>query len=886
MDWSSLGFSLLFSFLSAAFAPRPKPQNAERYSLDAFNIPTASEDRALPWGVGTYQVAGNVVHYGDYAANEVTEKTRSLFGSNSQVVGYRYRIGMWMTLSVLPVDSVQEIWYGDDKIFTGTPALSKTNITDIPVVFEKYTAEGQKVPDGIVGTFRFFNQSKTEGAAFSPLANPYMSAQLKKAVVPAYPNVCHVVLLGPSGYGDYTGVNVPAGLLGNNLQTLKTRGGFVSSSPNVAAIKFTLKRLPNVSTAFPTGRNITYPVAGIVGSGATSSALNTFINANADILGDANPAFALLELLTTRVSGIGPKLSSWAIDVDSFLRSAEVLKREGNGVSFTWETSKSLSELMADILKQIRGYIQPNPRTSQISLRLLRQADPVAAVFDDTNIVEVTSCERISLDEAPNEVRVKYVDRTGDWKERTQPEKNEAGIKAAGAIISQEANYIGVTRPALASLLGSRDVLSQSSALLQATWTATLAIGQVLLPGDRVVFPHPETGVPTNMRITSARFGALNAGRRAELEAVEDVFQDGFVGSYVSLPSTTTVLETPAQPGDYQSLGPVPYGFHRDAQYDHALWYVTRNPLKPATQAAYNLMVWDADPLTEVNGAYADLYDHEFAAKGTTGADISRSTVKPTLSITVDAGSAYTIAKSSGVQCVAFVGGREFALVTATIASASATTATINFVGRGIYGTNVFSHLAGTSIVLLYSYALDPTPVNTDQYGQILTARSAKPAIRGPGGRLTPDYVNTPFHQMWQLRVGDYWTNFAGAPYAVADIQLDGVIGGDSPGNAATITGTPYTLSWKPRNRNAQGYSTYFDGDTIAELGTQFVVGVAYRTSPSGAWQGPPVTNVGNATFYDMPTLPATGYLELEISVDTVLNGETTPMTTTYIRKA
>lgn len=885
-DFQSLGYAFLFQFLSAWLAPKPKVQNAERYSLDKFNIPTASEDRALPWGVGTYQVSGNVVHYGDYAANEVTEKIRQLFSSQKQVVGYRYRIGMWQTLSVLPVDNVLEVWYGDDKVYSGTTALSKSAVTEIPVTFEKFTAEGQKVPDGLVGVLRFFNQKKTEGVQFTPLANDYMAAQLKKPKVPAYPNVCHVVFVGPSGYANYTGAGVEGGITSDKLGMLRDRGGFVSSGPSIQAMKFTLKRLPDISTAFPTGRRITYPVAGKVGEGSVWTELNSFIAANSDIEGDANPAFALLELLTTRVTGIGPKLSSWTLDVDSFLRAAEVLKREGNGVSFTWETSKPLSELMADVLKQIRGYLQPNRETGQLSLRLLRQTDAIAATFDDTNIVRITSCERVQLDEAPNEVRVKYTDRTADWVERTQPEKNEAAIKAAGAVISQEANYIGVSRPALASLLGTRDVLSLSSSVLQATWSGFLPIGQVLLPGDRVSFTHSELGQTVVMRITSARFGELNSGRHIEIEAVEDVFQDGYIGSFMSLSKSTAVMETPAQPGDYQSLGPVPFGFHRDGQYDRALWYVTRNSSKPASQAAYNLMVWDAEPLTEATGAYTDLFAHEFAAKGTMSVTIPRGTAKPSVAIGVDSGSAYTIAKNGAVQCVAYVGGRELALVSVSIAGASSTTAVVTFIGRGIYGTDVHEHLAGAPIVLLYGYAVDPTPVNIDEYGQVLTARAGKPSIQGPGGRLTPDYVNTPFHQVWKLRQGDYWTTYAGMPYAPANVRLDGVMGGNTPGSAATFTGTPAWLDWGHRNRSAQGYSNYFEGDAVPEVGVEYRVHVAWRTSKYGSWSGGNGVNVGSATNYQMPTLPATGYLELELTVYSVLNGKSNGIRSTHIRTA
>src|SRR5690606_17104376 len=263
--------------------------------------------------------------------------------------------------------------------------------------------------------------------------NAYMSARLGESVVPAYPGTCHVVWLGPS-----------AG------------GGFVGSGPRLPPLQFIVKRLPdlhsflrqNYNWIFSNGTPV-YPVVSVLENAETTVA--DFIAAHGDIDDDANPAFVIAELLCARWGSLGPRLTPFAIDWDSFMRSAERLKAEGMGISFAWQRTRSIRELIDDICKQINAVVDTDERTNRITLRLIRETDEAVHTFDNSNIVAFDSAKRAILTEAPNEVQVIYPDRALQYESRTLVAKNTALIQQAGAVVSKEFQYIGVSSARVAS---------------------------------------------------------------------------------------------------------------------------------------------------------------------------------------------------------------------------------------------------------------------------------------------------------------------------------------------------------------------------------------------------------------------------------------------------
>lgn len=867
---------LIITVVSMLLKPKPKLPNAQRYNVNEFEIPTASEDRPQVYGVGTFKVAGNVIWYGDYQAQAVTRKVRiDWFRRMDQIIGYRYKIGMWMTLATMPCDQLLEIRYGDRVIWSGTKNLSKSGVSFVDVDASWTTSEGQEVPEGIAGRFYFFNQAVAEGADVTPLTSVYLNSQLGAENVPAYPNTLHVVWAGPSENGR----------------------GFLSTGPNIQAITFSLRRLPDLSHVLQDDVYVDYPVAGKLSEPGVRDAVQALIAANKDVSGDANPAFVALELQTSRVAGVGPKLSPWAFKLGSYLRAAEVLKSENHGVSFGWESSQPLSDLLGDLQLQMHGQQEIHERTGQLQLKLLRENDAPVAVFNDSNIIEFTSFTRASMEEASNEITVPFIDRSMNWESRTLTAKNPAGVKAAGAVITRETSFVGVTRAELASLLATRELRAVATPLAQVQFSATVEPGTVLKPGDPVTVHHAPLGQTLRMRVLSARFANFQNRQRVELECIEDLFRAGYASLAVDATLPSTGAEgPPGQPGDYQALT-VPYYFTGDANGDHGLWYVLRSDMNPERQRYYQLGVFDGDvPLVESEAVYLNRpTGFRFAAKVQTSSTAGMDE-GVMLTASVSPGNAYTIFENNGRDVVAAVGGLdvvEFVLVAASVASNAAGAATLQVKKRGLFGTVPSEWAAGTTLVLLYDYAVDEAPLQFEDYGgygSVLVDKAAKPELYGPGGQLRIDGVSTPLHGHWAFSLGELYSTFAGRPYAPADVRLDGGRGGFTPETAAPLTSPAAQVDWNHRNRTLGGYSDYYTGDASAESGVQYQVSYYWKSvpgTPTEAQEGFGTSGPLDALTWALPAdIPATGYLELELTVSAILNGNGSSVKSYFKREA
>lgn len=878
--WENLLFSFLANLLIALIQPKPKLPQATQYTLKDFQLPTATEDRALPWGVGTFQINGNVIWYGDLQTEEVSKKVRvSLIKKVKQVVGYRYKVGMWLSCAGATVDSIKEIRYGEDLVWKGTQLLSATAATDVAVNFTKKDNEDDPVERGIVGIFRFFNQRVSEGATASVLPNPYMSEMLGGGTVPGYPNTCHCVFVGPSSAGQpYTGSTTSQTmweLIAQLTNTSRSMVGFVSNSNQIQNLTFTLYRMPRLTHIQTAGVELTYPVSGNTLDTGVSSAYYTHLANTQAIEGDANPAYVLLELLTTRVAGIGPKLSPHAINVSSFLQAGQTLFNEGLGVSFTWENTKSIEELTKQLLAVMRAELQPNERTGQLELSLLRASDPVKLAFTDSNIVSIGSFSRINLDEAPNQVVIPFIDREAGWIERAYPKTNEAGVKAAGSVITKEVSYLGVSRPAVATFLAARELASVAASVARVSFTGVLPSGMVLKPGDRITVQHTELGQQIVMRVVGARFATYENRRRVEIDAVEDVLRDGRVGSFFALPpSVMQVSTTPAQPKGFGFFTLAPFYFHGDDANNHLLYYATRSDSAPLTQSSYDLAVWSTPPTTEDEAEYMD-DKQEFAAPVVLSAPPAVQSSQQTLSASVGAGAAYTIFRNNGLDCIALYGS-EFVLVSATVASATATSASIVVKKRGLFGSMPIAS-SSTQMVLLYGYHIDTAGFPLDGAGLNLQSRYGKPEVYGPGGTLRVDDVSTDGAEKmkWELPAGTYTLQSqVGRPYPPGYQRLANLEGGTSsnPTVLPSLAGF-VPVSWVHRNRLKQGYSDWFAGDAMGEEGVKYVVILQYYDPATMVWE--PVKHSGEGVLIDGTSVmlenlhgwPSTGNVSIRLGV-------------------
>ncbi|PPE69510.1 phage tail protein [Caldimonas thermodepolymerans] len=793
-------------------APKPDIPKPKRYGLNEFSLPTATEDRSLPMIFGTVPVAGNLIWVGDYYANEVSEEVSTgWFSSAERTLGYKYHIGMWLTLANCPCDSVQGVLWGDRTAWKGTLTLSRTTTTDLMLNYSYAASEGQEIEDGIAGVLRFYNQSRNDYQTGNPapLPNPYVAGQLGVSEVPSYPDICHVVLLGPSS--GYLDGGPGGGLLNKFYERTHKRSGFVGSSPHIPALQVILKRLPDVKTILHTfhgnlfnsaSRGYAYPLTGpFDGSGTLESYINSFIDSVADIGGDANPAFVIAELLCARSQYVGPRLSPFALDWGSFMRAAEKLKSEGMGVSFAWEKSRSVGDVISDVCKQINATLHIHERLGVLSLRLIRESDESVYTFDSSNIVNFASATRTTTNEAPNEIQVPYSDRAMQFDTRRAVAKNTALVQQVGTVISREEEFIGVSNSRVASLLATRTLRSLAASLMQVRFTATVPAGTILKPGDVVTVAHERLGQALRMRITTARWNDYNNRQQVEFEAIEDVFRDGSI-EYEDTP------EVPAEPAPSVTepvtspvLVAAPYALSLD-EYERPLYYAEAT--SPAARqyrlsVAQGVSVWAYERAT---------YASEYAApavSGTLDAVLSSylTGTSAKLNLTNGARDALLALGLRG-EVLAIVDGEWLA---ASGFSLSGNLLTISTLKRGLFDTVPQRHEAGTKVTLLLGYAVGQVRMQTrlSTSGPTLpgvTSVAVRADTRGPGGTVWA-FDEAAGDTEATLAAQTYNPSRCVLPLPPAYVTISSRFGCTSPlDNTLEISrSTSALLAWRNRNR-------------------------------------------------------------------------------------
>lgn len=832
----SFAFSLLLNLVIALLSPKPKFPDAKKYGLGELDVPTATEDRAQTIGWGTFQSAGNVIWFGDYRADAVKEDVdTSLFTSTSVTRGYEYRIGLWMTLCGTTCDRVQEVRYGDRVLWAGDLELSKTGVTVLDVNGRYKDTEDAQTYSGLAGRFLFFNHRVLEGDEYTPLRNVYMEQQLGGASkVPAYPNTLHCVFLGPSADLGASAAFVIGGFLSDafNQMVLGNRTGFVGSGPNISPLKFTLSRMPDLTDAFPDSMSVTYPLPGPLSNVQVRAALEDVISATQSVEGDANPALVELEVLTSRVPGLGPKLYPWAIDTASYLRAAQAYAGERHGVSFAWETSRAINELLADLAEQTQSTRETDERTGRIRTKLVREGDAVVAAFDESNIIELQSFTRTNPDTAPNRITVPFVDRGLNWVERVAIAKNPAGAKAAGGVIDYRADFLGVSRADLAGLLASREARRYGSALARASWTGVVAVGTILKPFDLVTLKHPRLGITVRMRVVSARFASYSGRLRVELEAVEDVFRSGIAGS--STISPPPVSGSPDAPTALTSaqLQLAPYALHGD-EADHLIYSALDSDTATDTyRVAYQeASAWVADSTV----SYADT-EQEPAIVAT----LSNALLTTDYSTNV----ALVLTDAAKEQWKRATRGRVYLTIGSEWLSCSSwslagNVLTAQGIVRGLFDTIPGSFAAGAAVRLMLGYVVLPKRCKTHTGGGLpdadgyakLTVRAES---RGPGGVLGVASTAASAAS-WDYAEG---STRASLPLPPHYVRLNATIGSlaevETPPVLARASSVQ--LTFLHRNRLARSTAGYYDQGNDYEAGTQVFYRLEWESNTPGAW--------------------------------------------------
>lgn len=455
------------SILSALFA-KPRIESARPSGLDDFQVPTATEGRAVPIIVGKVQCSGpNVAWYGDLRADAITEEVGGFLGIGGQDVtkGYRYRIGVQMVISTGPIGGIDRVWMGD-KIIYDAGETSGDIVVDLPEFFG-----GEDSGGGIDFTLQM-----RFGEDDQPIS-AYLDSQL--ALTPRYQNIVYAIL--------YDGVDGP---------------GYIGNSPSLRNIAFEAFWYPN-----------TLAVTG----------------GKERIGDDANPICFLYEVLVAN-DDWGIALSAGDVLVtgsaaEGALRAlAEQVADEGLGFSMIIDRPMTAADLIKEIERHVDGKFRLDLTDGRFKIILARPPVGAVTLFDESNIVELVSYDRPMWTETFNEVRVNYADRAKDYDQTFAFDQDLANLDITGRHRSHSLRFPGCKDAVVAGILASREMFSLGAPLARAKWRVKGQEYRTQI-GDPCDFSWADHGVSElPMRVSRIRYGR-DSDAEIEIDAVEDVFR-------------------------------------------------------------------------------------------------------------------------------------------------------------------------------------------------------------------------------------------------------------------------------------------------------------------------------------------------------------------------
>lgn len=249
----------------------------------------------------------------------------------------------------------------------------------------------------------------------------------------------------------------------------------------------------------------------------------TWLPLLADINGAANPAHAILEMLTHPEWGMGYQQSD--CNMVQLAAVAQTLYDEGFGLSFILNSEDDYEKTIQMIMTHINGLFFVEPRTGLYTIKLLRGdylADVASLPLIDEYNGEVESFSRPNYSELVNEIIVKYRPQS-TTKDDTITVQNLAAIQSQGAVVSQSVNYPAIDNATLAAFVASRDLRQKSTPLAhlkikvnREQWSLTI--------GDVFRFSWSVYGIDQLVfRVIQMNYGSIEDGK-ITVEAIEDIF--------------------------------------------------------------------------------------------------------------------------------------------------------------------------------------------------------------------------------------------------------------------------------------------------------------------------------------------------------------------------
>jgi hypothetical protein len=458
--------------LSELFKPTPDTENAKPAGLGDFNVPTATEGRAVPIIWGTVELAApNVIWYGDLRTQRIREKIKTgMFSSKKITVGYQYYLGIQFGLCRGPFngphDGLLKIRIDDTVVFQSSPIHASGSFAiNEPELYGEDAG-------GISGTLSFFPGTSSQ-ARSTYLENVL---QFSPDILPAYRGTCYII----------------------------AEQIYVGNSPSLRPWKFELRRIPD-------GLGLA------TGSPGTGTEL---INGR-----HANPMNVLFEALTDSEWGLS--INPASIDQNTLKSHAQTLYDEGIGFSAILDRQRKVKDIIAEIERLVDGVLTTDPDTGLHTFILIRESDipsPLSSLplVDESNAANI-EFSRPAWSETTNSVRVKYFDPDQDYKESFALAQDMANRIIQGDDVIVTEQFMGLKDKAAANFIAWRDLRTLAYPLAKVSFMLKREL-YTLKPGSLFRFSWSSLGISELlMRVNRIQVGNAD-DNMLSIDAIEDVF--------------------------------------------------------------------------------------------------------------------------------------------------------------------------------------------------------------------------------------------------------------------------------------------------------------------------------------------------------------------------
>ncbi len=512
--WVLLLINVITFLVTELLRPKPNIEDAKPAGLGDFNVPTATEGRAVPLIWGRVRMSGpNVVWYGDLIADPITEKVKTgLFSKETVTTGFRYFIGLQMAICRGPVDLLINI-RNDDSFAWGEDAPSAdANLvpTDVGAIYqidepEFYGGEESGGGGGLVGGGRIFPGTETQ--AISTYLTPFQQPQ------PAYRGTCYITW----------------------------ERGEIGLAPQLRAFSFEVQRIPD------------------------GLDLATLQPGDEEIDLGANPMNVVFEAITNTEWGLAR--GGGEVDLVNFRGQAAILKTEGQGFAWVMDRQQDVLELIKLVEQQVDGILTIDAITGLFSFTLVRfdYVPGTLPLLDETNVKKVTRFQRPTWAETQNQIQVEFTDRRKNYTTSFALAQDMANQDIVKAINAAKVRSPGVKNPTLANSIAWRELRALSTPIV--TMKLVTDRSQFAVePGDVLEFSWARFGITRlPIRVTSVDRGKILENEMT-IDAAQDVFSFN-AGSY-SDPTDTgwQPINSAAQPSLRERLWEVPQQLSLDKE--------------------------------------------------------------------------------------------------------------------------------------------------------------------------------------------------------------------------------------------------------------------------------------------------------------------------------